>query len=234
MKGRVNGARLLAVLLVCAVAGAAGCANVATYLEHRYNDLCEVADVGLTITDTPQWGLYWNSLDVFPIGVSHLDGWFVGFGGGQIGITRHYNRCWGLGYGEEIIGWGSHLGEVGEVDESSDKVIKTRSGWIGIATWLLGIDVTDSGFDLSPNYRPACVHFVPHIAYVGFVWNARYFEFIDAMLGFFTLDPSGDDGYDAGKWSFPWRVEAEEVEVEAKSNVKEAPLAVAKVIPFNE
>ena len=64
--------------------------------------------------------------------------------------------------------------------------------------------------------------------------RARRDAFVVFFLGFFTLDPSGDDGYDAGKWSFPWRDETEEVPTETSLNTKEAPLSVAKVIPFNE
>jgi len=215
---KITGLRLLTLVAVLAAAFALqGCTAAQDYFVYRFHDFAEMADGGSTITETPQIGLYWNSLEAFPIGYSEIDGYFVGFGGGQIfglgdgdgtfGYTRHYNKCWGVGYGEEIIGWGPDLGEVGTVDPNGmdDVLIKRRSGFIGIATAILDVDVTDSGFGAGPNYTPSCVHFFPHIAYVGFVWNARYMEMVDFMLGWTTIDIAGDDGYNVGQWSFPWR-----------------------------
>jgi hypothetical protein len=51
------------------------------------------------------------------------------------------------------------------------------------------------------------VHFFPHIAYVGLVWNARYMEMVDFALGWAGLDIAGDDGYEVGQWSFPRRMD---------------------------
>lgn len=213
MRSRVLALLALAVIVVAVQ----GCA-VGNYFVHRYEDFTEMADFGITVTDTPQLGLYWNSLEALVFGYSDVDGYFVGFGGGQIGITRHYNHCWGLLYGEEQVGWGSALGPVGQVDKldqaARDSVIsKRRSGMVGIMSDILGIDVTGNDFHCGPDYTPACVHFVPHIAYVGLVWNARYMQMLDFMLGWFGIDIAGDDGYDVGEWSFPRRSEPPPTEV---------------------
>ena len=196
MKGRSVAWRWFAVLVLgMLLVGTAGC----TYLKHRYEDFGEMVDVGITYSEKPCIGLYWNSLDIFPVGYSEIDGWFIGWGGGQVGITRHYNKCWGFGYGEEHIGWGDGL----DGDDPDSSIIKRRSGVIGILSSIL--DVGEAPYGSGPNYTPACVHFVPHVAYIGVVWNARYTEMVDFMLGWTTLDICGDDGYDVGKWSFPWR-----------------------------
>ena len=179
--------RLFVLVCLCVVLGATtGC----TYARHRVEDGLEVVDVGLTFTAKPSIGLYWNSLDIFPVGYSHIDGWFLGWGGGQIGVTRHYNHCWGLGYGKEVIGWG-------DFDVNRPETLRTDySGVLGI---LLPPYVND------PGYTPACVHFFPHILIVGLVWNARWYEMADFAVGFTTIDLSGDDGVEIGHW--PWQTE---------------------------
>ena len=191
-----------------AVLGAEGCAvsgeTPIEYAIHRYRDLTSCVDGGISITTTPQVGLYWNSLDLLTVGYCDLDGYFLGVGGGQVGLTRLYAHCWALGYGEEQIGWGWHnLGR----DRSEWELMKRRSNMIGTATALTGIDFTGNDCWTNPWYTPSCVHFVPHIGYVGLVWNARYTEFADFALGWVGLDISGDDGYNVGKWSFPRRKE---------------------------
>ncbi len=92
--------RLLALTAVAALVFATQGCTVIRYFQYRYDDFAEVADVGLSITTTPQIGLYWNSLDLLTVGYCNLDGYFLGFGGGQIGITRLSAKCWALGYGE--------------------------------------------------------------------------------------------------------------------------------------
>ncbi len=186
--------------LLCAVlSGAAGCSaveSVGRYFQYRFEDFCEVADVGLTITTTPQWGFYWNSLEVLLFGYSDVDGYFLGFGGGGIGIRRHSNKCYGLIVGVEEVGWSGNLSPDPIPEEN---IHKRMSGVPGI---LMGL--TGSGeYGAGPNYTPACVHFFPHIGYVGLVWNLRYMEFVDFFLGWFGLDISGDDGRQVGRWNIP-------------------------------
>jgi len=194
MRVRSVWSRLALLAAVSALAlGSAGCTAlgpVGTYFQHRAEDLGEVVEFGFTYTPEPSIGLYWNSLDIFPFGYSHLDGWFIGVGGGQIGVTRHYNHCSGFGRSREIIGWG----EFDPEDESTLYV--DDSGILGMV-----IKPREGG----PAYTPACVHFFPHIGYVGFVWNVRWTEMMDSMLGWFFIDISGDDGYKFGTWSFPRR-----------------------------
>ena len=186
MKAQRMAWRLALVLASCvALLSSVGC----TYLQHRGEDFLEMVDVGFTVSEKPGIGLYWNSLDIFPVGYSNVDGHFVGWGGGQIGVTRHYNKCWGLGYGYEEIGWGDlAIGDEETVDIRG-------AGILGI----LGPPYS------GPDYTPACVHFFPHLGYVGLVWNARYTEILDFVLGWTTIDIAGDDGYKIGRWAFPRR-----------------------------
>ena len=181
--GRFGTVLALAVILMASQ----GCNTaVGRYFQYRGEDALEMADVGLTITKKPSVGLYWNSLDLLVFGYSDIDGYFVGLGGGQIGMTRHYNKCAGLMVSEERVGWGNF-------DKTDPNTLSIRNGGLlGFASLM--------GGKSTPDYTPACVHFFPHIAYVGFVWNARWTQMIDFMLGFTTLDLAGDDGYKFGVW----------------------------------
>ena len=178
--GRLGLVLALAVIL----SASQGCA-VGQYFQHRGEDALEMVDVGLTITKKPCIGLYWNSLDLLVAGYSNIDGYFVGWGGGQMGVTRHYNKCYGLIVSHEEVGWGTF-------DKTDKSTLHVRNGGLlGLAS-LAGRS--------TPDYTPACVHFIPHIAYVGLVWNARWTEILDFALGWTTLDIGGDDGHRFGVW----------------------------------
>jgi len=203
MGGRQGWLKLsIAALFPVLVLGSAGCTYLqmgVTYFRHRVEDAADIGDMGITYTEKPSVGLYWNSLDMFPVGYSNLDGWFFGWGGGQVGMTRHYNKCYGFGAAREVIGWG-------EFDPEDESTLNVRQA--GIMGVLIPPHQT------TPAYTPACVHFFPHIGYVGFVWNLRYTEIMDFMLGWVGLDIAGDDGYKVARWSFPRRFEPAEEEEE--------------------
>jgi hypothetical protein len=190
MTGLVRRTAVMSVLAVAFIASQ-GCAQVEAvgrYFQHRGEDALEMVDVGFTITTTPQLGLYWNSLDLLVFGHSEVDGYFVGWGGNQIGVTRHYNKCTGLIVSEEIVGWG-------DFDKDDPDTLYIRYGG------LLGL--ASAAGDSTPDYTPACVHFFPHIGYVGLVWNARWTEILDFIVGWSMVDIGGDDGYKFGSW--PWK-----------------------------
>ncbi|MCD6416273.1 MAG: hypothetical protein J7M08_06220 [Planctomycetes bacterium] len=171
-----------------------GCA-VGRYFQCRGEDFAEIMDIGVTVTKTPQIGLYWNSLDLLVLGYSDVDGYFAGWGGGQFGVTRHYNNCYGAIVGHEKVGWG-------KFNKDDPKTLYMRySGLLGLAS-LAGTGDNKT----TPDYTPACVHFFPHIGYVGLVWNARWTEMLDFIVGFTTIDLAGDDGHRFGKWPGQRRV----------------------------
>ena len=197
--------RLLALTATLALLFAAtGCASVGHYFEHRYRDFTRMIDLGVTVSKKPQLGLYWNSLEIVTVGYSNVDGYFIGWGGNQIGVTRMYNHCWAFAYGEETIGWGPLL----DTECREDAIVRRRSGVLGIASSVVGFDPTGDGVGNGPDYTPACVHFL-HLGYIGLAGNSRYAEMAQFVVGWFGLDITGHDGdrYPVGKWSFPWRKE---------------------------
>jgi len=190
--------RLRRVAMVAAVAvvmfTSQGCA-VAKYFQYRGEDCLEMVDFGFTVTSKPCIGLYWNSLDLLVAGYSNVDGHFIGWGGGQIGVTRHYNHCYGLIVSHEEVGWG-------KFDKNDPNTLYERYGGLAGLASLMG-----TGYNRpSPDYTPACVHFIPHLGYVGIMWNARWTQILDFIVGFTTIDIAGDDGYRFGKWPLQQRV----------------------------
>ncbi len=176
--------RGLVVVALCAVLwGSMGCQQVLTYAKYRGQDALEMVDVGFSITTTPQWGFYWNSLDALTFGWCDLNGYFLGWGGNQIGLTRLHAHCYGLGYAYEEIGWGDY-------DLKKPWTLYITNG--GIPGWsMFGVPGAPKKI---PAYGGACVHFFPHLGYMGIVWNARWFEMLDFFVGFSGLDLAGDDG----------------------------------------
>ena len=159
-----------------------------TYLQHRAEDFAEMMDIGITLSAKPGLAAYADGVSVLAGGFSYIDGYFLGWGGGQVGWTRHYEVCWGLlVLGHETQGWG-------EFDKSDPKTLSKQ--FVG----ALGLPVFP--FHSRPDYMPSCVHTL-HVGFIGVIANARYMEMIDFVLGWTTLDIGGDDGKPIGKW--PWK-----------------------------
>jgi hypothetical protein len=165
-----------------------GCQAVGQYFEYRGRDFMQMVDFGFTFTPEPCIGLYWNSLDLLVAGYCNINGYFVGWGGNQIGVTRCHSNCYGLIVSHEEIGWG-------DFDENNEDTLYVRYGGLAGLASFLGTS--------TPDYTPACVHFIPHLGYVGIAWNARWTQILDFILGWTTLDIDGDDGYEFGTW--PWQ-----------------------------
>jgi len=87
---------------VATVAATQGC----TYLKYRAEDAAEIWEIGFTWTDRSTVAFYSSFESIATLGYGKVDGTFVGWGGGRIGVTPHYAECWGAGVvGRERIGW---------------------------------------------------------------------------------------------------------------------------------
>jgi hypothetical protein len=107
---------------VCLLVVATGCApmrlatdgpsspagSALSYAKHRFEDAFEMVDLGLTFSTKPGFALYGDFASVAPGGYGHVDGYFLGVGGGRIGPMRHYQGSLGLlAWGYEEVGFGS-------------------------------------------------------------------------------------------------------------------------------
>jgi len=190
-------------LALAAACAAAGCTSlperargplhfVGLYCQDRFEDLTEVADLGLTFTWKPGFALYASPLSLTPFGAGYFNGWFLGFGGGQflgIGhsrflVTRTYFAGGGLMmWGYEEFGW----------DTFDTEDLST----------LQCQDVGAAAIVLPPHGRPGPVPSLRsylHAGHFGFMANGNVYETFDFFLGIFGLDICGDDGVRLGKW----------------------------------
>lgn len=197
--------RRLCVLLIGGVMllSACGCC----YLQNRGADLLDCVDFGLTFTKRPTFAAYFRTPIVPVAGAlgGYVDGYFVGVGGGNAGLMRHYEKSYGMFLkdprpDDPDAFWSripiplilSCYEEVayGDFDkDDSEQVHAQRVGLVGLF----------QGPFPGPDYFFGCPHYL-HIGWIGVVVTPRYNEWLDFIVGFTTLDISGDDGRPRGYW----------------------------------
>ncbi len=110
----------------------------------------------------------------------------AGIGGGQIGATSHYESCVGL------LLWGREETAWHDYKPGAPKTINVQG--VGPIAPMVG----PYG---RANYVPAWTNYL-HLGYGGIIFNARYMEILDFLLGWFGADIADDDGKATGRW--PW------------------------------
>jgi len=183
---RVRGLWRVGMAMVAAAAfvSLSGCSS---YLEKRGQDAVQMLEIGITHTDQPSNAFFVCGVSIVGFGAANLEGTFTGMGGNQIGTTKFYYRSVGYGlWTYEEIGWGDY-------DKTRQETLYSYYG--GIAGWIEHIQ-------RRPGYAPGCNHFI-HFGRSGFVFNVRYLEILDFLLGWTTLDICGDDDDVFGHW--PWQ-----------------------------
>jgi hypothetical protein len=106
--------RLRGLGLVSALVLLQGCAQreggTSGFFKSRLKDALESVDMGVTVTLPFQLALYAAFVSSVPFGEGKVDGYFIGVGGGDIGIMRiHYDHMGLLVWGREHTGWGDGL-----------------------------------------------------------------------------------------------------------------------------
>lgn len=168
--------------------------GIGLYFQDRYEDLTEIADVGLTFSLKGGWVLYTDAASLVPVGGGYLNAWFFGFGGGQlfgIGhsrflITRYYFAGGGVGV------WGYHEFGWDEFDTEDLSTVHCQDLGAGLFVPPCG---RPGPF---PSFRSHA-----HAGYFGLMANFHVYETLDFLFGLFGLDLCGDDGVRLGKW--PWQ-----------------------------
>ncbi|HUT36840.1 MAG TPA: hypothetical protein VNE39_25385 [Planctomycetota bacterium] len=210
-RSRIPRSIVLLAALGAGLCGTPGCTNlgrrakhfphaIGLYFQDRFEDLTEVADLGFTFTLKSGYVLYVSAGSLVPVGGGYFNGWFLGFGGGQVFgighsrflVTRHYFAGGGVGvWGYEEIGWDEYDTE----DLSS-----------------FHCQDVGAGLFVEPYGRPGpfpSFRNQLHAGYIGIVANAHVYETLDFLLGFLGFDLSGDDGVRLGKWSWQTYEEAD-------------------------
>ena len=176
MRRGIYGAAALAVIL-----SLTGC----TYLGHRGRDALEMFDLGVTGSKKPCFALYVGVFaQLVAVGYGDVDGGFAGWGDGKMGAMDYHERAIGLIlWGEEQLGFDEFH------KDDPDCVRFQRTGFIGLA----------QGPFPQPDYFLAR-HIYVHLGWGGVVVSIRYWQILDFVLGWTTLDIAFDDGRPRGEW----------------------------------
>ncbi len=167
------------LLLGAAVACSAGC----TYVRDRYRDALDMLDIGLTVSKKPEFAAFKACTGLTCIGYGDIDGYFVGLGGGKVGMARYASKS--VGYGL----WGNYQNVLMDSDDARDG---THAAPDAEQTGLLAA-VEGQSNDV------ACVQQL-HIGWTGIVFNIKWAEILDFFLGWTTIDICRDDGVERQGW----------------------------------
>jgi hypothetical protein len=141
----------LGLTLAALLAASQGCTTwqggIPGYFRNRLKDTLEIADLGVTVTKTPQFSFYAALLSVGPGGYGDVDGTFIGMGGGDIGAMPIYYHHFGfLVYGREKTAWGNSIWNYPEYDPNNPETFNSQGvGILGFVT---------PPFDARPAGRP--------------------------------------------------------------------------------
>ncbi len=103
--------RLGGILIAGLALAFAGCSrhldDPFSYLKYRFKDALEMGDLGITVSAPHYGSVYGAFFSAVAAGYGDVDGYFIGVGGGDIGVMRIYYHHIGLGvWGRERTGWG--------------------------------------------------------------------------------------------------------------------------------
>ena len=121
----------LGLALAACLAALQGCAvvrKIYIYTSDRVNDGFDMVDFGVTLSGKRGLSVYGCGGGLFTLGAGYVDGYFVGVGGGRIGIFRHYHKAIGLVlWSYEEFGWG-------DFDVTKPETLNRR--YVGLLGWL--------------------------------------------------------------------------------------------------
>ena len=185
MKRTLTTVFLFALLLV-----SQGCA----YLHDRGNDALDIVDLGFTFSKKPQFSAYVNApfVALVPIGYGNVDARFVGIGGGKAAwLSPHFERSAGLLlWGREELTFEHTRADLAAMDETERRKA-AEFHQVGVGGVILGLAGV-YGPPPKPKDLFACPHYL-HLGWFGVVGTARYWEMLDFLVGWTTLDITGDD-----------------------------------------
>ena len=171
---------MIGIILLGSLLVVQGC----SYARYRINDAKQMGDFGLTFSKKFQFSAYMNCPVIAPLGYGNVDGYFVGVGNNQTGVTQFHQKSKGaLIWGSEEVNWSSFD------PKDADSLHVQGVGVLGLAERKTS----------DQPYKVACLHYF-HLGWVGIVANVHWLEIPDFGLGFVGLDPMGDDGEQGGWW----------------------------------
>ncbi len=160
-----------------------------SYLCNRADDAMDMVDVGFTFSTKPGIAVWYDFVPVVPIGISYVDGYFVGLGGGGFRFfSHHFQRHFGLVlWGQEEVTFRYSKQDLDDMTntERDEATNFQRTGLIGMI----------QGPFPGPDYLISCPHYL-HIGWIGAVASPRYLQMLDFIIGWTTLDICFDDDWE--------------------------------------
>ncbi len=162
--------------------------NGCAYLEARGRDALDMLDVGITVTDEPDFAFYVDFFNITPLGYSNVDGKVFGIGNRQAGLLDYTSHHWGVllaGEDRELSG-----------EFNSKDPHLTRNDHRDIAelpTYNSGLMKMSQDGNKPPSLQFAECQRGLHLGWIGIHMNVRPVDFLDFILGWTTLDIVGDD-----------------------------------------
>lgn len=122
------------LLAMAVVLGASGCAN---YWQYRWDDLHEIADIGVTYSKKGQWVFYNSFESIVALGYGNYECTFYGLGGGHFGRGEHFLKAWGaLVWADEEVGWRNVAGRDYNRDDPNS-LYRQTVGLVGMPVGLV-------------------------------------------------------------------------------------------------
>jgi hypothetical protein len=174
---------MLAVACV-AMLLSSGCA----YMGKRGRDLADIIDIGVTTSSEPQFALYAGFLDLITVGYADVEGTLWGLGSRNVGAVQAVHKGGGL------VLWGYE--QIGHAPSDATATEFPKPYRVGVAALGDGIALACAdGKDVSLPKPPQvmnCPKFL-HLGWFGIAIDCKPGELVDFLLGWTTLDLSGDD-----------------------------------------
>jgi hypothetical protein len=165
--------KVACLLVITAGLSGTGC----TYLHNRGNDAADLIDVGVTVSDQPQFAFYMGFLNILSLGYSNVDGTLYGLAERHAGANEMRQNAGGvLLWGSEQLGYR----DFDPADAGSPEPYK-----VGVIGLIEGPGPTDGHVVNCPK--------LCHIGWIGLTLNCKFGELADFLLGWTTLDVMGDD-----------------------------------------
>lgn len=189
---------ILLAILLCLLMFSVGCSAYRPYLtsevfsgiehypENRVRDALDMIDIGFTVSKKPGFALWYDFVPIIPVGVSYVDGYYIGLSGGKLTLwDKHFQRHLGVGiWGHEEVSWGVSKEELDAMPDEERKEASNfqRTGLIGSLQRPFA----------APPYFISCPHYI-HLGWVGVIGSPRYYQMADFVLGFAFIDLGLDD-----------------------------------------
>jgi hypothetical protein len=175
--------RMSSVAMALAAASLIWLSTGCSYLSNRGNDLLDVADVGLTISNITEPGFvaFVDVNPILPLGFGVLQGQLIGVGHREVGITYIRHTCSGaIFFGEESYGIGL------SPDDAHGRAL-----WYSHGVFPLLFIVGQT----PPWSQWGDVELSLHLGWAGLQLRLKPMEGVDLLIGITTLDLLRDDVY---------------------------------------